>query len=383
VPFLREARGQLDPLGDLRAGVSEVDQPQSLVVQVGVHVALLGQVVGDPLGTPTRPGVAGEDGVGVGTEQLDRLVEVPGPDPRIADQRPAQGEQVVLGVAGVLGDEQRAPVRKKEVHLRRGLGSGRELEDEADAVDRLLLARLRHVDRRVDHAHRADRCRIAQARGHPAARAGLEQRAEHVARAPAHRDPGVDILAHGVLGEAHRGQHRHPARLDVLVGDHPAGAAEVIDVRVAVEQPRDRPVAAVVAVERQRRGGGLAGDQRVDHDHTLLALNERHVGDVVSAHLVDAGDDLEQAVDREELGLAPECRIHGRRPLSGYRGAERLQLPDDLPRVVLDPQRLVGSEEPTARVLEVVVRRGHAALNLRFRTVRDASSSSQSSASSA
>ncbi len=209
--------------------------------------------------------MAGEHRLRALAEQLDRLVEVAGPDPRIADQRPAQGEQVVHRVARVLGDEQRRVIGKEEVHLRRRLGARRELEGEADAVDRLLLARLDDVERRVDQGHATDGGGLPQAGGHLAERPGLEQVAEHVAGPPAHRDPGVDVLAHRVLEEAVR--RELPARRPESTSSSsttPARAAEVVDVGVAVDQPRDRPVAAVAPVERERRRRGLAGDQRID-----------------------------------------------------------------------------------------------------------------------
>jgi hypothetical protein len=53
-------------------------------VQVGVEVALLAQVLDDPLAAPPRPVVTGEEDVGVLAEQLDRLVQVLRPDVRVA-----------------------------------------------------------------------------------------------------------------------------------------------------------------------------------------------------------------------------------------------------------------------------------------------------------
>ena len=98
------------------------------------------------VGAPGRPVVGGEGDVGVGAEQLDRLVEVARPDPRVADQRAAQGQQVVQVVGGVLGHAQGAVVREEEVHLGRRLGARRHLEDDPDAVDDLLLAGVGDVD---------------------------------------------------------------------------------------------------------------------------------------------------------------------------------------------------------------------------------------------
>ena len=86
--------------------------------------------------------VRGEHDVAVGGEQLDRLVEVARPDPRVADQGAAQGQQVVQVVGRVLGHAQRAAVREVEVHLGGRLGARRHLEDDPHAVDHVLLAGL-------------------------------------------------------------------------------------------------------------------------------------------------------------------------------------------------------------------------------------------------
>ncbi len=102
------------------------------------------------------------------------------------------------------------------------------------------------------------------------------------------------------MQEALGRDHGDPAG-EVRVVDDAARAAEVVDVAVGVDQRRDGPLAAMAAVERERRGGGLGGDQRVDHDHAALALDERHVRKVQAAHLVDAVGHLEQAMDRGQL----------------------------------------------------------------------------------
>ena len=79
---------QLDQLGDLAAHIALVEQPQRLVVQVGVQVPLPGQELDDGLATPGWPVVGGEGDIALAGEQLDRLGQVPGPHPRIADLRP-------------------------------------------------------------------------------------------------------------------------------------------------------------------------------------------------------------------------------------------------------------------------------------------------------
>ena len=130
----------------------------------------------------------------------------------------------------------------------------------------LLLAGLGDVDRRRDQRHGAGGGRLPEPGVDLARRPRLEQRAVHVAGAAPHRRAGEDVLADRVLEEARRGDDRDRAGLDLLLAEDARGAAEVVDVAVGVDQPGDRALAAVLAVESQRRGGGLARDQRVDDD---------------------------------------------------------------------------------------------------------------------
>jgi hypothetical protein len=69
-------------------------------VEVGVQVAMEAEKGEDPIGTPSRPMVRGEDDIGLTAEQLDGLGEVVGSGVRIPDDRPADDQQVVQGVAG-------------------------------------------------------------------------------------------------------------------------------------------------------------------------------------------------------------------------------------------------------------------------------------------
>jgi len=48
-----------------------------------------------------------------------------------------------------------------------------------------------------------------------------------------------------------------PARVDFVLGHDSLDPAEVIDMAVRVDDRHDQPVAAVLAVQCQRRGGGL------------------------------------------------------------------------------------------------------------------------------
>ena len=114
-----------------------------------------------------------------------------------------------------------------------------------------------------------------------------------------------------MVEEAGGGDYRDPAALDLLFADDPAGAAEVVDVAVGVEEPGDRALAAVLAVEREGGGGRLRRDQRVDDDDPVGALDHVHVGEVEAAQLEEAGGQLEEAGDAVEAGETPEARVRG------------------------------------------------------------------------
>jgi hypothetical protein len=77
-----------------------------------------------------------------------------------------------------------------------------------------------------------------------------------------HRDAGVDVLRHHVVEEPGR---RDDGHVGVRV-DHAEDAAEVMDVRVGVDDRSNRAVAAVLPVERPPGRRHLGRHRRVDHD---------------------------------------------------------------------------------------------------------------------
>ena len=253
--------------------------------------------------------VRGERDLRVVTEQVDRLGEVAGPRVRVAHQGAPQREQVVQGVGGVLGHAQRPALREVEVHLGRRLRAGSHLEDHADPVDGLLLAGGADLERGADQRDRSGRGGLPEAGTDLAARSPRKGGAVHVPGAPTHRRARVDVLRDGVLDEPGGSHDDHPPGVDVLLGDDALDPAEVVDVGVRVDHPGHRPVTAMLAVDRQRRRGGLGRDQRVDHDDPGAALDEGDVRQVEPADLVDALGHLEQALDGDEAGLPPQARV--------------------------------------------------------------------------
>ena len=102
----------------------------------------------------------------------------------------------------------------------------------------------------------------------------------------------------------------HLAGVDIGLRRHAEDTAEVVDVAVGVDDGDDRPVAAVRAVKRQRGRGRLGRDQRVDHDHAGVALDEGDVRQVETAHLVDALDHLVEPLLGGRAGLPPQTGVH-------------------------------------------------------------------------
>ncbi len=154
--------------------------------------------------------------------------------------------------------------------------------------------------------------------------------AVHVPGPPPHGDAGEHVLRHGLLHEPLGGDHRDSTRLDVVVADDPLHPAEVVDVRVRVDHRHHGPRAAMLLVQREGGCSGLLADQRVDHDHAGLALDDAHHRQVEAAQLVDARHHLEQAVADQELSLAPQARMGG----VGRRFAQelvRVHVPHDPP----------------------------------------------------
>ena len=168
-----------------------------------------------------------------------------------------------------------------------------------------------------------------------------------------HGGAGQHRLRHHLFHEPRRSHHRDQARGHLRLVQHPAHAAVVVGVAVAVDHRGHRPVAAVGAVEVEAGAGHLGGDERVDDDHPALALDEGHVGEVEAAHLVDALGDLEEAVVEVQARLAPEARVDGGRRLRAGQECVVAQAPHHAALRVLDLDLGQGRHEAARGVLEV------------------------------
>jgi hypothetical protein len=152
-----------------------------------------------------------------------------------------------------------------------------------------------------------------------------------------------------MLQEVLRGDDRHVgARVH-----HAQHTAEVIDMRMGVDHRGHRPVAAVLPVQCQPRRGHLGRHRRIDHDHPGLALDHGHVRQLDPAQLVYTVGDLEQALDRRELALPPQARVHRVRTVARHRLRERISVVHDSPVSGLDHPWFQPGDQPTLGVLEI------------------------------
>ena len=146
---------------------------------------------------------------------------------------------------------------------------------------------------------------------------------------------------------------RQPVQgVDVRLAGHPLDPTEVVDMAMGVDDAHDRAIPPVSAIQRERGRSGLGADQRIDDEDAGVPLDEADVREIHAPDLVDAGNDLEQPVDRGQLRLAPKARAGG----SGRRGIEEgiaRVVPHDASVGGPYDARLEAADEAAPRVVEV------------------------------
>jgi len=100
--------------------------------------------------------------------------------------------------------------------------------------------------------------------------------------------------------------------LNFMLGGHAFDAAEVIYVRMSVDDGFHRPCLgrlsrfAMLSIELQSRSACLLRSERVNDDRTLVALDESGVGKVKAAHLGYVRCHFEEDIETGEPRLPPE-----------------------------------------------------------------------------
>ena len=257
-------------------------------------------------------------------------------------------------VRGVLRHVEQFQLRQIEMKFGGRLALRRHLEHELKSVDGPLVAGVHDKIGRRDQRDGACGHRLAEAAIDLPARTARNKRPELILRPPQHRIACDHVLGDGKFHEQVGRDDRNAIVIDLFVGEHTARAAPVIGVHVGVDHRRDRLAPAMLEVEFKSGACALGGCQRVDNDDAGIAFDQRHVGDVEAAHLIDAVADLEQAMVHVELRLPPQARIDGGRCIGRGEKAVRLQRPDHA--VLSIGNGCVGQrvDEAAARVLVIL-----------------------------
>lgn len=239
-----------------------------------VHVALHGQEGPNVGVAETRPVVAPKHDVGVVSPQVQRLLDVLAASQGIPGLRAADGVEVVQRVRAVLGHAQQPLVGEVEVHLGRCLGIWCHLEDDPDAAERQLLAGLgdgvgRREQVRSGKAHRRAQAAVDVSKG-----TGTQQGAELVRGPPTHDRPRDHELADHFFEKSVGCHDSHISVRHCLVARHAEHAAEVVDMRMRVDDRSDgasaqRPVGQIEGGGSRRRVR-----QRIDDEPAVRAGHE-------------------------------------------------------------------------------------------------------------
>ena len=362
VPFGGQRRRQLDFLGNLDGRQPVIGKAQRLVMHIFVHVALLLQEIDRAVLAPARPVMGGEENLRLAREEVHRFVDVIAPRLGVAHLRAARRVDVVHVAGTVLRHAERLELREIEIHLRRRFGIGRHLEDDFHTVDDELLARLANAFRRRHDGNGAHGNGLAQTGIDMALRIARQHRAIHVGRTAAHRIARQYVLAYRGFEEAFR-RDDHEAVPDVLVRDHAAHAAIMVDMAVRVDDGGNGLVAALLTHELQRGGGRFGRDQRVDDDVARIALDEGDVRDVEIADLINARHDFEETVNGIELRLTPEARVYRVGAIATFGlESELAHIPDGVPRLVQHFRVRDRRDEAALCVLEILLGGGRQSL---------------------
>ena len=291
--------------------MSLVRQAHRLVVHPLVKVALQDQKLAQVLVAPSWPVVRSKQHVGICTEQLNALVDVLRPVQHIAHEGTTDGHEVVHRVGAVFRHAQGLQVREVEVHLRWRFGFGCQLENDAHTVNDEFLTGAGDVFGGCKKSRRAHRHRVAETAVDVAARSWGQHRPELIRRSSRHCRPGYHVLTDGFAHEVLGGDDPTATGIDFGAVGHPKHPAEVVGMRVRVDDGSDWSLLDVLVNQCERSAGRVLTRQRVDDDPARFTANESDVRDVVAAHLPYAVDNLEQPVVRIEYGMTPKIWVHG------------------------------------------------------------------------
>ena len=185
----------------------------------------------------------------------------------------------------------------------------------------------------------------------------LQALAIHEHGAPSHGGAGNDVLAGCLFLKTGRRDNSQVGFFVVRqVLENALHATEVVNVAVGKENGPHRLFAEVFPSKQKGFAGRLAGGQRVHQYPPGIALDNRHVRQIVTPDLVEPVGDLEQPVNVVEGCLAPQAWIdRGRGILSilidkivGWH------VPDLAAFKMINDQFRVLSNQSASRVLKII-----------------------------
>jgi hypothetical protein len=128
VPLACKTSWRCKPLGDNGRREAAIHEPQRLVMQVLIGIALLGEIIEQARVAPDRPVVLSEHHVRLPGKAVARLVEVFGPGVGVAHLCAPDRVDVGQVVSGGFGQVEGMQVGIEHVHLGRCFCVGGELE---------------------------------------------------------------------------------------------------------------------------------------------------------------------------------------------------------------------------------------------------------------
>ncbi len=128
----------------------------------------------------------------------------------------------------------------------------------------------------------------------------------------------------------------------------------MVRVRMRIDDGDDGPLAELLVCELQGCRGRLLHQQDVENDPARDAPDQGHVGQVVTAHLVDlAGHDLVETVVHVQCRLPLQRRVDAVQRLAGQQEIVLADVPDGFIGVVGNAAIRRRRDEPPAMFLEV------------------------------
>ena len=148
-----------------------------------------------------------------------------------------------------------------------------------------------------------------------AVRAYWQKWPELIGGTSCHRRPGDHVLADGLAQEMFGGNDATLARIHLFARGHTQDPTEVVGVRMRVDHCGHWKLFDMLVDEPECCVRREFAGERINNDPTLVAPNERDVGDVVAAHLPHTGNHLKQTVVCIQRGVPPQVGVYrvGRR----------------------------------------------------------------------